>query len=231
MDRYVHRHTTSRVLFLGAAASLAIGGLFSCVALVGAASAASGNKPKTLVISATENTKFGTILVSGGVRDRTVYTLKASKMSCGTRCLKIWPEVLLPKGAKSAAAGAGVSSANLGTVMRARGALQVTYAGKPLYWFSGDKAAGQVNGNVTDKWGAWSVYVMPNPAASPPPAPAANATPTTGPTPTTPAPTPRVTTPTPMTSAPATPPPPPPPPPTTAPTTTTTAPSGGGSSF
>ena len=40
---------------------------------------------------------------------------------------------------------------------RSGGTLQVTYSGKPLYWFSGDNAAGQVNGNVTDTWGKWSV--------------------------------------------------------------------------
>jgi predicted lipoprotein with Yx(FWY)xxD motif len=85
--------------------------------------------------------------------------LKAISTPCTAQCLKIWPEALLPKGATKAKAGAGVNAAKLGTVKRAHGALQVTYAGKPLYWFSGDTAAGQVNGNVTDTWGKWSVAV------------------------------------------------------------------------
>ena len=45
-----------------------------------------------------------------------------------------------------ATAGTGVSAAKLGTIKVAGGALQVTYSGKALYWFFGDKAAGQVKG-------------------------------------------------------------------------------------
>ena len=39
----------------------------------------------------------------------------------------------------------------------------MTYAGKPLYWFFGDTAPGQVHGNITDKWGKWSVVVTAKP--------------------------------------------------------------------
>jgi predicted lipoprotein with Yx(FWY)xxD motif len=66
--------------------------------------------------------------------------------------LKIWPELLLPKGVTKATAGHGVNAAKLGTVTRTGGGLQVTYAGKPLYWFYKDTAAGQVNGVSTDTW-------------------------------------------------------------------------------
>ena len=52
-----------------------------------------------------------------------------------------------------------MSAAKLGTAPAADGALQVTYSGKPLYWFSKDKAPGQVHGNVTDKWGKWATVV------------------------------------------------------------------------
>jgi predicted lipoprotein with Yx(FWY)xxD motif len=117
---------------------------------VGAADAATAR-----VISTSKNSQFGTILVSGTA----LYTLKASATPCTAQCLKIWPEVLLPKGVTKAKAGAGVNAAKLGTVKRAHGALQVTYAGKPLYWFSGDTAAGQVGGNITDTWGKWTVAV------------------------------------------------------------------------
>jgi hypothetical protein len=53
-------------------------------------------------------------------------------------------------------AGTGVDSSKLGTVTTASGALQITYAGKALYWFAKDKSAGQVRGNVSDKWGKWT---------------------------------------------------------------------------
>jgi len=114
------------------------------------------------MVSTTKNAKYGTILVSGN----TVYTLKASKTACGAKCLKTWPELLLPKGVTSATAGPGVNAANLGTVKGQGGALQVTYGGKPLYWFSKDSGPGQVKGNVKDKWGAWSVVVTARPAGS-----------------------------------------------------------------
>jgi predicted lipoprotein with Yx(FWY)xxD motif len=52
-----------------------------------------------------------------------------------------------------------VSSSKLGTKSIAGGLRQVTYGGKPLYWFSGDTSNGQVNGNVTDMWGKWSAVV------------------------------------------------------------------------
>jgi predicted lipoprotein with Yx(FWY)xxD motif len=157
-----HRATSGRVLVLLAAAGMVLGGLLSSMVVVKAASAASSHKPKSLVIARSASAKLGTILVSG----KTVYTLKANKTPCTARCLKIWPEVVLPKGSKKAKAGHGVNAAKLGTVKRAKGALQVTYAGKPLYWFSGDKAVGQVNGNITDTWGKWSVVITAKPAQS-----------------------------------------------------------------
>jgi predicted lipoprotein with Yx(FWY)xxD motif len=129
---------------------VALGGL-SVSALAADAAGASRN----VVISTTKNPKLGTILVSG----KTVYTLKANQTPCTSQCLKIWPEVVLPKGVKKAKAGKGVDAAKLGTVKRKNGVLQVTYAGKPLYFFVGDTAAGQANGNITDTWGKWSTYV------------------------------------------------------------------------
>jgi predicted lipoprotein with Yx(FWY)xxD motif len=115
-----------------------------------------------VVVSATKSGQLGTILVSGN----TLYTLRASATPCTALCLTIWPELLLPKGVTKAKAGTGVSASKLGTVKRAHGALQVTYAGKALYWFSGDTAAGQVNGNVTDAWGKWSDVVTAKAAGS-----------------------------------------------------------------
>jgi predicted lipoprotein with Yx(FWY)xxD motif len=114
-----------------------------------------GATTSRVVVSAVTNAKFGKILVSG----KTLYTLKSSTVACSAQCLKIWPELVLPKGVTKAAAGTGVSASKLGTVKRSGDVLQVTYAGKPLYRFSGDTATGQVNGNVTDTWGKWSVVV------------------------------------------------------------------------
>ena len=141
-------------------AAVAVLGSFAFV-LAPDAAHASSHATKSLVISTAKNAKYGTILVSG----RTLYTLKPSAIACTASCLKIWPEVLLPKGVTKATAGTGVSAAKLGTVKRAGGVLQVTYSGKALYWFFKDTAAGQVNGVGTDTWGKWSVVVLKQPSS------------------------------------------------------------------
>ena len=158
-----------------AAVTVAVGALSAYVIV--AASASPSPRTKNVVVSTTKNATLGTILVSG----TTLYTLKASKTACAAQCLKIWPAVLLPKGAKKATAGVGVSAAKLGTVKRG-GALQVTYDGKALYRFFEDTAAGQVRGNAaTDTWGTWSVIVTAKPAQTS----SSAATGTSSPTPTT----------------------------------------------
>ena len=138
-----------KVPLLLAGVVLATGGLSASIVSAGAAAETS------TVVSTAQNSTYGTILVSG----KTVYTLQASKVACTARCLKVWPELELPKGVKAATAGPGVNTASLGTVKGSHGLRQVTYAGKRLYWFIDDTAPGQVNGNITDKWGKWSVVV------------------------------------------------------------------------
>ncbi len=133
-----------------AAAVLAIGALSAMVMAPTAAGAATNATATT--VSTAKDTKLGTILVSG----TTVYTLKPSKTKCTGKCLKVWPPVLLPAGTMAPTAGTGVDGSKLGTVAAANGALQITYGGKPLYWFAKDKTAGQVHGNVKDEWGKWS---------------------------------------------------------------------------
>jgi predicted lipoprotein with Yx(FWY)xxD motif len=153
-----HRPSVGRAT----AAAFAVATLSTSFFAVSTASATTSQLAKKVVISAEKTKKFGTILVSG----KTLYTLKPSKTVCSAKCWTIWPELLLPKGVTKATAGAGVSAAKLGTVKGAGGALQVTYSGKALYWFIGDKAPGQVNGNVTDTWGKWSDFATVKPKTS-----------------------------------------------------------------
>jgi predicted lipoprotein with Yx(FWY)xxD motif len=187
------------------------------------ANAASNHAAKGVVVAAVNNARLGTILASG----KTLYTL--NKKDCTAKCLKYWPPLVLPIGVTKATAGNGVKAAKLGVVRVASGARQVTYAGKALYFFLDDTAAGQVRGNnLTDPWGTWSVVVTTKPASSPstpvvttvPPTtsvPVSGSSPTTTSSPTSPTST---TSPAPTTT-------------TTMPksVTTTTAPSGGGVAF
>jgi predicted lipoprotein with Yx(FWY)xxD motif len=104
----------------------------------------------------TAKTKLGMVLVAG---DTPVYTLKGNK-ACNATCQKTQPPVLLPDGTMSATAGSGVDASKLGTVPAANGALQITYAGKPLYWSTKDKDASAVHGNGKNKFGTWAAVVI-----------------------------------------------------------------------
>jgi predicted lipoprotein with Yx(FWY)xxD motif len=139
-----------------AGAVLALSGLAATA--VGAEAAAGST---TVVVSTTKNGKWGRILVSG----KTLYTLKPSKVACTAQCLALWPALDLPRGVTKAKAGKFVRRAKLSAVKR-NGAMQVTYGGKLLYYYVGDKAPGQVTGNITDTWGKWSVVVIGKPKAA-----------------------------------------------------------------
>ncbi len=54
------------------------------------------------------------------------------------------------------------ASSDVATITRQDGARQVTYAGHPLYYFAGDSAAGQTNGQGVDGFGALWWLVAPS---------------------------------------------------------------------
>jgi predicted lipoprotein with Yx(FWY)xxD motif len=155
MDRRLRQMTSGLRVRSVTAAALAVGGLSASALAVGPAGAMTSHVAKAVVVSTVKSAKFGKVLASG----KTLYTLQPSATACTAQCLKVWPELVLPKGVTKAKAGPGVSASKLGTVTRGGGVRQVTYAGKPLYSFVGDTGTGQVNGNVTDTWGTWSAVV------------------------------------------------------------------------
>ncbi len=80
-------------------------------------------------------------------------TPKAS--ACEGACAKAWPPLLVEEGEPEPSNGA--SAARLGTITRGDGARQVTYAGHPLYTYSGDDQPGQAKGNgVSAFGGTWT---------------------------------------------------------------------------
>ena len=147
-----HRARVGRIV----AAAFAVGGLGASALAVGTAGA-SGK----VVVSTAKSTKFGKVLVSG----KTLYTLKANQTACTAACLAVWPELVLPKGVSKATAGSGVSKSKLGSISRPGGVRQVTYGGKPLYYFVGDSGPGSVTGNISDTWGKWSDVVLAKPSS------------------------------------------------------------------
>lgn len=100
---------------------------------------------------ATASSKLGTILVDG--KGMTLYlftkdTQGSGRSTCSGACLAAWPPVT-----GTPTAGAGVDKALLGTLTRSDSTTQATYNGWPLYYWAGDSAAGDTNGQgVQQVW-------------------------------------------------------------------------------
>ena len=73
---------------------------------------------------------------------------EAGDSTCYEDCAAAWPPLPGPS-----EAGDGVDEGMLGTTERDDGSTQVTYGGWPLYYYSGDTAPGDVNGQgLQDVW-------------------------------------------------------------------------------
>jgi predicted lipoprotein with Yx(FWY)xxD motif len=118
-----------------------------------AASAPAAGGPVIMTATVGSN---GTLVVASS-NGMTVYTFDKDVANGGTSactggCIAKWPALTVPAGSTPTAAS-GITG-KLGTITRTDdGTLQVTYNGKPLYFFSGDKAAGDSNGIYTG-WSA-----------------------------------------------------------------------------
>jgi len=73
--------------------------------------------------------------------------------ACNAGCVENWPPFTVDEG-EQATAGEGVTG-EIGTITRDDGSTQVTYNDKPLYYFSGDSAAGDSNGDGVG--GIWHI--------------------------------------------------------------------------
>ena len=77
------------------------------------------------------------------------------KSVCTGACAKAWPPYIVKARPRAAS---GVKPRLLGTTRRADGTLQVTYAGRALYYYVGDRSKGQILcQNVTEFGGVWRV--------------------------------------------------------------------------
>jgi predicted lipoprotein with Yx(FWY)xxD motif len=80
-----------------------------------------------------------------------LYTPDTSSTStCYGQCIAFWPPLLTSAAPQ---AGSGADASLLGTTKRTDGTTQVTYKSHPLYFFKGDKAAGDMTGQ--GKEGTW----------------------------------------------------------------------------
>jgi predicted lipoprotein with Yx(FWY)xxD motif len=94
----------------------------------------------------------------------TLYVFKNDsdgKSACNSGCVETWPP-LMGDGSQ-VVAGAGVTD-TFGTITRDDGSSQVTHNGQPLYYYSGDQAAGDAKGDGIG--GVWSIAPVGEATAS-----------------------------------------------------------------
>ena len=105
------------------------------------------------------DSQFGTIVGDG--RGQAVYVFdreESEESECYGDCARAWPPVLT-KGRPIA--GKGVRKRRLGTTRRRNGKRQVTYNGRPLYYYVDDAPGRVLCHNVLEFGGLWLV-VRPN---------------------------------------------------------------------
>lgn len=108
----------------------------------------------------TADGSLGKFLVDANGRSLYLWVAdKGSTSTCSGGCAQAWPP-LTTTGKPQA--GTGAQSALLGTTKRADGKMEVTYAGHPLYYFSGDSQPGQTTGQGNEGFGAYWWVVAPN---------------------------------------------------------------------
>jgi predicted lipoprotein with Yx(FWY)xxD motif len=116
-----------------------------------------GAEASKRVAAKAENATLGkTILTTTG--RRTLYSLSVEKHGrfiCTASCLSVWHPLFVPAGVRP------TGPVKLGTIARPDGGSQVTYRGRPLYRFSGDAKAGQVNGEGIKDVGTWHAAALP----------------------------------------------------------------------
>jgi predicted lipoprotein with Yx(FWY)xxD motif len=99
---------------------------------------------------------YGRILFDGKGRALYAFTRdkRGGKSTCYGACAKAWPPYVV-RG--RLAAGTGTKRSLLGTVKRRDGSRQVTYAGRPLYYYVADGRGEVKCQNVNEFGGLWLV--------------------------------------------------------------------------
>jgi predicted lipoprotein with Yx(FWY)xxD motif len=115
-----------------------------------------GNGQSGVAMVKTASSKVGTILVDAN--GRTLYLFEKdqpNQSACAGACASGWP---IDHTSAAPKAGGQVKASLLGTIKRSDGSMQVTYNQHPLYYYAGDTAGGQLNGQGLNAFGAgWDV--------------------------------------------------------------------------
>ena len=132
---------------------LGIAAIALAVLALAPAAMSRGSAAPTLTV---KSSSFGRVLFDG--RGYVLYAFTRDvngRSACYGACAKAWP-VYYVKGTPRA--GNGIKRSLLGTTKRRDGRRQVTYAGRPLYYYVGDTKAGQIRcQNVAEFGGTWLI--------------------------------------------------------------------------
>ncbi|MFL5925123.1 MAG: hypothetical protein ACJ75Q_06995 [Gaiellaceae bacterium] len=117
-----------------------------------AAPAAAG-APPTLKAG---SSSYGKVLYDGRGFVLYAFTRDRGRSACYGACAAAWPPYFAPKG--KLRAGTGLKRGLLGTLKRRSGRRQVTYAGRPLYYYVGDRRPRQILcQDVVEYGGRWLI--------------------------------------------------------------------------
>jgi len=118
--------------------------------------------PVTTAVNTATSTTLGNYLTDGN--GLTLYMYQADTLNtsaCYGTCATFWPPYLLTTATK-ATAGTGVTSTMLGTTTRTDNTVQVTYNGKPLYYYKTDLSLpNSILGQGKGSEGTWWFIVRP----------------------------------------------------------------------
>jgi len=99
--------------------------------------------------------QYGRILIDGRHRTLYVFTRDHRASACYGACAAVWPPYFT---GGPPVAGSGVNASLLGTFRRRDNKVQLTYAGQPLYFYTGDPRPGDINCQAfPDFGGDWFV--------------------------------------------------------------------------
>ena len=155
------------LLLMSVPVGLALGGAATLAVSMSPGAAAA--HPQRMVAKTLANDTLGKTLVVSA-RGMTLYTLSAEthgRFICTSKaCLATWKPVVVPAGTRPTGA------VSLSTVKRPDGRTQVTFRGRPLYRFAGDRKPGDTKGNGFKDVGTWLAAAVGGAAKTPAPAPA-----------------------------------------------------------
>jgi predicted lipoprotein with Yx(FWY)xxD motif len=129
------------------------GGRVGLYGLAPSSAPAAGASPVGSSALMLRHTALGTILTTG--KGFTVYAFEADKgtmSACAGACAAAWPPVTA-SGSRITVAG-GASMSLTAETTRPGGARQLTYAGHPLYTYTGDTSPGATSGQGSEAFGA-----------------------------------------------------------------------------